>query len=106
MAKHRECYLCGTKYQFCPTCWDDRNEPAWKFTFHSEDCGKIFKCCVDYNMQLITKEEAQAILNECDLSNQASFRKDVQDTIKVIMAKPARTEFPIKKVKLAEESAT
>jgi len=105
MAKTKECYLCGTKYKFCPTCWEDRNEPAWKFTFHSEDCSKIFKCCVDFNMQLITKEEAQAILNECNLSKQPSFRKDVQDTIKVIMAKPARVEFQSKK-KFAEESAT
>jgi len=56
-------------------------------------------------MQLITKEEAQAILNECNLSKQPSFRKDVQDTIKVIMAKPARVEFQSKK-KFAEESAT
>lgn len=90
MAKYRKCYLCGERYEFCPTCWDDRNEPAWKVTFHAEDCKVIFQTCVDYNMGLISKEDAQLALKDCDLSKKKDFRKDVQDTIDIIMAEPEK----------------
>ena len=90
MAKYRKCYLCGERYEYCPTCWDDRNEPAWKVTFHTEDCKVIFQTCVDYNMGLISKEEAQLTLNNCDLSKKKDFREDVQDTIDIIMAEPEK----------------
>lgn len=86
MARKRECYLCGTKYKFCSTCDEDRYAPAWKHSFHSEDCAKIFQCCVDYNMSLISKDEAQNILLGCDLSNKESFREDAQETIANILA--------------------
>lgn len=86
MAKKRACHLCGTEYKFCSTCDEDRYAPVWKHSFHSEDCAKIFQCCVDYNMSLITKDEAKAILGGCDLSNKASFREDVKATIAKIMA--------------------
>ena len=95
MAKKRECYLCGTKYNFCSTCDEDRYAPAWKHSFHSEDCAKIFQCCVDYNMSLITKDEAKSILLGCDLSDKKSFREDAQETISKILAedKPKAKPF-------------
>lgn len=103
MAKYRKCYLCGERYEFCPTCWDDRNEPAWKNTFHDEDCKIIFQTCVDYNMAFISKEDAQLILKNCDLSKKESFTKDAQATIDAIMAEPEKKagkfETQIKKVK-------
>lgn len=93
MAKKRECYLCGTKYNFCSTCDEDRYAPAWKHSFHSEDCAKIFQCCVDYNMSLISKDEAQDILLGCDLSNKKSFREDVKETIgKILEEKKAEVK--------------
>lgn len=106
MAKYKTCYLCGERYKFCPSCWDDRNEPVWKNTFHSESCARIFQACVDYNMSLISKEDAKSIIENCDLSKQDSFRKDVKDTIKLILEdqekKQTKVEFPAKKAKQAE----
>lgn len=93
MAKKRECYLCGMKYNFCSTCDEDRYAPAWKHSFHSENCAKIFQCCVDYNMSLIYKDEAQDILLGCDLSNKKSFREDVNETIgKILEEKKAEVK--------------
>ena len=27
--RSRECYLCGAKYSYCPTCSQDKMKPAW-----------------------------------------------------------------------------
>lgn len=103
MAYMRSCYLCGKEYRFCPTCREDRHAPAWKNTFCSEDCSSIFKCAVDYNMNMITKEEAQDILLGCDLSNQKSFREGTQSAIAKIMEEPKKEEIKVDELKKEEE---
>lgn len=82
----RECYLCGEKYLYCSTCSQDRMKPAWMSTFHTEDCKNIFDICTRYNLELISKEEAQKALSECDLSNKAKFKDYAQRDIEKIFA--------------------
>lgn len=76
--KQRECYLCGAAYNYCPTCSQDRMKPAWMAEFHNENCKNIFDICTKYNMQMMSKTEAQEALNVCDLSNKANFKQYVQ----------------------------
>ena len=79
--RQRECYLCGSQYNYCPTCSQDRTKPAWMAEFHSENCKDIFDICTRFNMQLLTKEEAVKALEKCDLSNKLNFRPSVQNTL-------------------------
>ena len=88
--KDRKCYLCGEKYQYCPTCGNDRLKPTWMAEFHSESCKNIFDICTRYNMQLMTKEEAQKALSACDLSKKESFKDYVQrDLANIFAEEPA-----------------
>lgn len=84
--KTRECYLCGEKYQYCPTCSQDRMKPSWMAEFHNENCKNIFDICTRFNMQLMSKAEAQAALNTCDLSNKVNFKDYVQRDLANIFA--------------------
>lgn len=86
----RKCYLCGETYKYCPTCSQDLTKPIWMSEFHSEDCMKIFDTCTRYNMDMMSKSEAQEILNSCDLSNRSNFKSYVQHDLDVIF-----TEDPI-----------
>lgn len=86
--KTRECYLCGEKYNFCPTCSQDRMKPSWMSEFHDENCKNIFDICTRFNMGLISKEDAQKALSACDLSNKENFKDYVQRDIANIFAKP------------------
>ena len=79
--RQRECYLCGSKYQYCPTCSQDRTKPSWMSEFHSENCKDIFDICTRFNMQMLTKDEATSAIEKCDLSNKLNFRKSVQNTL-------------------------
>lgn len=41
MAKNRTCFICGNKYDYCPTCDRDRLKPSWYTLFCSESCHAI-----------------------------------------------------------------
>ena len=82
----RTCYLCGETYKYCPTCSQDRTKPSWMAEFHSENCKTIFDICTRFNMQMMSKEEAQDALNVCDLTNKANFKSYVQHDLDVIFA--------------------
>ena len=95
--RNRECYLCGKDYQYCPTCSQDKMKPAWMSEFHSENCKNIFDICTRFNMQLMSKIEAQDALNACDLSNKENFKSYVQRDLENIFkvdAVPAPAEEP------------
>ena len=93
--KNRKCSTCGTKYSYCPNC--DRNAPSWMAGFHTENCKNIFQLCTQYNVGLLTKEQAQEALNACDLSNKENFAECIQRDFKNIFA-----EEPKKRGKRAE----
>jgi hypothetical protein len=52
--------------------------------FHSENCKNVFDICTRFNMQLMSKTEAQDALNSCDLSNKANFKSYVKHDLDVI----------------------
>lgn len=96
--RNRECYLCGCDYQYCSTCSSYKTSPAWMSEFHSENCKNIFDICTRFNMQLMSKSEAQDALNACDLSNKENFKSYVIRDLEVIFAEdevPAPAEDPI-----------
>ena len=82
----RECYLCGETYKYCSSCSQDRMKPAWMSEFHSENCKNIFDICTRFNMELMSKAEAQEALDSCDLSNKENFKSYVQTDIENIYA--------------------
>ena len=94
--KNRECLTCGTKYFYCPNC--NRKEPSWMAEFHAENCKNIFQICTQYNVGLLTKEDAQQALKACDLSNKDNFKSCIQRDFENIFA----TEEPKKRNKKVE----
>ena len=76
--RNRECYLCGQKYEYCPSCSQDQLKPAWMAEFHNIDCKNIFDICTRFNMSLLTKEDAKIALEKCDLSNRENFKSYIQ----------------------------
>jgi len=87
MAKRdRKCYLCGENYKYCPTCSQDKMKPAWMAEFHNENCKNIFDIATRFNLKLLTKADAKAEMDKCDLSNKANFKSYVQRDLENIYA--------------------
>lgn len=92
----RECRVCGERYEYCPTCSQDKYKPAWMVDFHGENCKTIWDICTRFNMQLMSKEEAKEALLKCDLSKKEAFVDFVQKDIANIFAeepKPVAEEI-------------
>ena len=104
----RECRVCGQKYEYCPTCSQDKYKPTWMVEFHNSNCKTIWDTCTRFNMELISKEEAQAVMLECDLSSQEGFAEFIKDDIAKILAEDPKptveaTKPMFKKHKPVEE---
>lgn len=95
--RDRQCYLCGENYKYCPTCSQDKLKPTWMAEFHAENCKNIFDICTRFNMQMLTKEQAQEALSACDLANKENFKPYVQRDLENIFK-----EEPVKRGKRAE----
>ena len=82
MKKNKVCLTCNTKYTYCSNC--NKKDPYWMAEFHDENCKNIFDIATRFNMQLLSKEEAKAAMEQCDLSNKANFKDFVQRDIENI----------------------
>ena len=94
--RQRECYLCGTDYQYCGTCSQDRLKPAWMAEFHSESCMRIFDICTRFNLGMMSKSDAQEALKHCDLSNKENFKSYVQHDLENIFAEDLKSHEVVK----------
>ena len=106
--RNKKCYLCGATYKYCPTCGNDRMKPSWMNEFHSEDCKNIFQICTNFNLNMMSKHEAQEALKACDLSNKANFKSFVQCDLENIFKEDEEPKLKRSKraeIKLAEEVA-
>jgi hypothetical protein len=54
--------------------------------FHEENCKNIFQICTQFNVGLLTKEQAQEALNACDLSNKENLKAFIQRDLENIFA--------------------
>ena len=102
--RNRTCYLCGTTYDYCPTCSQDRAKPSWMADFHSEDCVKIFNICTRFNMGSMSKVEAQNALKSCDLSNKSMFKPYVQRDLEKIFAEEPKKRGKRVEIKPVDEA--
>ena len=84
----RKCILCGTEFNYCKYCPKDAKKEVWHTLYDTENCKNISKALTDYNFKRINKEEAHALLKECDLS--LDLNDHYRGEINEIMAKPKR----------------
>lgn len=87
MAKsNRVCLACQNKYDYCPSCSRaDALKAAWHSEFCSETCMTLWTTATKYNMNMITKEEAQSIVSNLDLNPIDTYAACIQrDYIKIM----------------------
>lgn len=85
MAKsNRTCYLCGTKYEYCPNC--GHHDPIYKATFCSENCKEIFHSLSKFGSGSFTADECKKALKHLDLSRKPFYKESVQNTIEQVYA--------------------
>ena len=83
---NRKCICCNERYSYCPDCnGADRLKPSWYSEFCSETCKDLWLTCTRFNMQRLTKSEAQTIINSLPLKPVTDYVACVQRDLGVIL---------------------
>lgn len=108
--KLRNCIVCGKEYDYCNTCKQHASYPSWKAIYHDENCRKIMSIATEFAAGNISKSDAKAMLDSCDLSNKKNFKesvlKAVNDICYVKKADKVKVVIPIETVDEAIEIST
>ena len=82
-ANNRKCLLCGTEYEYCPTC-GHKIYDLWKVNFCSRNCKDVYQTVVDFNCESKTAEETKEILKTLDLSKKDQYKVSIKESLNKI----------------------
>lgn len=83
---NRKCTCCNERYSYCPNCSGaDRLKESWHAEFCSSTCKDLWLTCTRYNMQRLTKQEAQDIIKSLPLKPASEYVQCVQRDLGVIL---------------------
>lgn len=94
--KTRQCIVCGVEYTYCNSCKEHASKPSWMAIYHDDNCRNIMNIATEYMAGNLTKSDAKAELDKCDLTNKKNFKESVNKAINEIFTSK-------KAVKAAEE---
>lgn len=88
---NRKCTCCNERYSYCPSCSGaDRLAPSWKAEFCSETCKDLWLTCTRFNMQRLTKQEAQDVIKSLPLKSITEYAQCVQRDLGVILKEDSK----------------
>lgn len=100
---NKRCVICGKEYYFCSGC--PGKSPAYMLSFCSKNCQNIYDAVAGYEMKTLSKEDAQNMLLEADLSKLEEFRPNIRESITEILTPEAKpvAAAPVKPVEIKAE---
>lgn len=97
MAKtNKICFLCGTKYHYCPTCNSDINKPSWYAMWCSEQCKDLDRILAAHTTKQISTEEAKDKIKDLKLKNIKFNDENVERHYNEIMSYKDKIEENVK----------
>lgn len=91
--KNRKCLCCNITYSYCPTCGgQDKVKPAWYAEFCSSECKDLWTTATKYNMNILSKKEAQEIILGLTLKPHTQYVACVQRDLKNILKEEPKQE--------------
>ena len=86
----RTCYICGKKYNYCPSCGIDSNKPNWYFLTCSETCNEINEILSQHTAGRITDEVAKERLTKIHVENVDIIHEEDRQHVQQIMKTQAK----------------
>lgn len=68
MAKNRTCFICGNKYDYCPSCERDKMKPSWYSLFCGDTCKEINNILSANTAKKLSDKEASEKIKNIDAS--------------------------------------
>ena len=104
MVSNRKCICCGEKYQYCPSCGNDRLKETWYSAFCSETCKDLWQTLSKYSMGFINKSQAIKLINTLPLKDKSKYVACVQRDLGKLFEKEVKRNKSVKKQVIIEKS--
>ena len=102
MAKaNRECYTCGQRYYYCPTCPSGEKKEVFYNMFCCERCSKIFKTLTNESLKYLTTAQCKEQLLELNVSTKETYKDSIKKHIEKVFS---YNEPVAKSVEVVEEN--
>lgn len=83
---NRTCYLCGNEYYYCPSCPDDRRDPAIYVMWDSQKCKDIFNILCEESTGRMSTKDCKTKLIELGVKDMEIKNESVAKHIKRVMS--------------------
>ena len=103
MASNRKCICCGEKYQYCPSCGNDRLKETWYSAFCSETCKDLWQTLSKYSMGFINKSQAIKLINTLPLKDKSKYVACVQRDLGKLFEKEVKRNKSVKEQVMIEK---
>lgn len=103
MASNRKCICCGEKYQYCPSCGNDRLKETWYSAFCSETCKDLWQTLSKYSMGFINKSQAIKLINTLPLKDKSKYVACVQRDLGKLFEKEVKRNKSVKEQVIIEK---
>ena len=104
MVSNRKCICCGEKYQYCPSCGNDRLKETWYSAFCSETCKDLWQTLSKYSMGFINKSQAIELINTLPLKDKSKYVACVQRDLGKLFEKEVKRNKSVKEQVIIEKS--
>ena len=106
MVSNRKCICCGEKYQYCPSCGNDRLKETWYSAFCSETCKDLWQTLSKYSMGFINKSQAIKLINTLPLKDKSKYVACVQRDLGKLFEKEVKRNKSVKEQVIIEKLET
>ena len=103
MVSNRKCICCGEKYQYCPSCGNDRLKETWYSAFCSETCKDLWQTLSKYSMGFINKSQAIELINTLPLKDKSKYVTCVQRDLGKLFEKEVKHNKSVTKQVIIEK---
>ena len=103
MVSNRKCICCGEKYQYCPSCGNDRLKETWYSAFCSETCKDLWQTLSKYSMGFINKSQAIKLINTLPLKDKSKYVACVQCDLGKLFEKEVKRNKSVKEQVIIEK---
>lgn len=103
MVSNRKCICCGEKYQYCPSCGNDRLKETWYSAFCSETCKDLWQTLSKYSMGFINKSQAIKLINTLPLKDKSKYVACVQRDLSKLFEKEVKRNKSVKEQVIIEK---
>lgn len=79
------CAICGNSYYYCHSCKDQARLHPYKIHTDTSEHFKVFTVIRGYSVGLYTKEEANKLLKNIDISDMNTYKDNIKSVLDEIL---------------------